>query len=106
VIQQNAGATEEMASTTEELSSQAEQLKATIAFFTLDTGRQKRVIAAPQHVASRQHAIGHISMPKAAAVHKASPAKSAGPKNATGGINLEMGMKGGADHLDEEFERF
>jgi methyl-accepting chemotaxis protein len=104
VIQQNAGATEEMASTTEELSSQAEQLKATIAFFTLDTGRQKRVIAAPHHVAARQHAIGH--MPKAAAVHKATPAQSARPKNAMGGINLEMGMKGGADHLDEEFEKF
>lgn len=106
VIQQNAGATEEMASTTEELSSQAEQLKATIAFFTLDTGRQKRVITAPQHVAGRQHAIAHIPTPKAAAVHKASSARPAKPKNAAGGITLEMGMKGGADHLDEEFERF
>jgi len=33
VVQQNAGATEEIASTAEELSSQAEQLKTTIAFF-------------------------------------------------------------------------
>jgi len=106
VIQQNAGATEEMASTTEELSSQAEQLKATIAFFTLDTGRQKRVIAAPQQVTGRQHTIGHIPMPKAASVRKAPLAEVARPGNATGGINLEMGMKGGTDHLDEEFEKF
>jgi methyl-accepting chemotaxis protein len=106
VIQQNAGATEEMASTTEELSSQAEQLKATIAFFTLDTGRQKRVIAAPQHVA--EQAARHRASPcrRPPPVHKATSAKPARPKNATGGINLEMGMKGGADHLDEEFEKF
>ncbi|WP_306545942.1 MCP four helix bundle domain-containing protein [Desulfobulbus sp.] len=106
VIQQNAGAAEEMASTTEELSSQAEQLKATIAFFTLETGRQKRVIAAPQQVGGKQHAIAHVPMPKAAAVRKAPSAKPARPGNSTGGINLEMGMKGGADRLDEEFEKF
>ena len=106
VIQQNAGATEEMASTTEELSSQAEQLKATIAFFTLDTGRQKRVIAAPKHVTGRQHAIAHIPLPKAAAAPKTPSTKPARPAKAIGGINLEMGTKGGADHLDEEFEKF
>jgi len=35
VIQQNAGASEEMASTAEELASQAEQLQGTIAFFRI-----------------------------------------------------------------------
>ncbi len=109
VIQQNAGAAEEMASTTEELTSQAEQLKATIAFFTLDTGRTRRVIGAPQHAPSKQHAISHIAMPKSSAAHKAAPAKAAKPagKGKTeGGIQLDMGLKGGADHLDEEFEKF
>jgi len=35
VIQQNAGAAEEMSSTAEELSSQAEQLQNAVAFFTV-----------------------------------------------------------------------
>jgi len=108
VIQQNAGAAEEMASTTEELSSQAEQLKATIAFFTLDTGRQRRVTPPPQ--LGKQHMIGHIA-PKAgmttmsakSGTAKLKPAKTV---KTEGGIHLDMGFKGGADHLDDEFEKF
>jgi methyl-accepting chemotaxis protein len=109
VIQQNAGATEEMASTTEELSSQAEQLKATIAFFTLDTGKQRRVIGAPQYTSTKQMAIGHIPAPKTTAALKTGAVKMATParvNKAEGGIHLDMGVRGGADHLDEEFERF
>ena len=107
VIQQNAGSAEEMASTTEELSSQAEQLKSVIAFFSLDTGRQRYTAShqtRPQP--PRQLAISHIthakpgSAPKTAAANKAKPVKSAGA------IHLDMGGKGGADHLDEEFEKF
>ncbi|WP_306547944.1 methyl-accepting chemotaxis protein [Desulfobulbus sp.] len=108
VIQQNAGATEEMASTSEELSSQAEQLKATIAFFTLDTGRQRRATPPPQ--GGKQHMIGHIA-PKAgmttmsakSGTTKLKPTKTA---KSEGGIHLDMGFKGGADHLDDEFEKF
>jgi len=108
VIQQNAGAAEEMASTTEELSSQAEQLKATIAFFTLDTGRRRRVATPPQH--GKQHMIGHIA-PKAGMTTMAAKSGAAKPKpgktaQAEGGIHLDMGFKGGADHIDEEFEKF
>jgi len=105
VIQQNAGAAEEMASTTEELSSQAEQLKATIAFFTLDSGRQRR--ATPPTQVARQHMIGHIA-PKAAPSVRPTTAKLKPAKAGTleGGIHLDMGVKGGADHLDEEFEKF
>jgi len=109
VIQQNAGSAEEMASTTEELSSQAEQLKATIAFFSLDTGRQRRVIGATSVVANKQHAIGHHLLPKTTATSKASvgkPAKSTRTGKSEGGVHLDMGMKGSADHLDEEFEKF
>jgi len=101
VIQQNAGAAEEMASTTEELSSQAEQLKATIAFFTLETGRgSQRVASAPRHreerpVAIAQHALPHTTM------HKSAKAGGAGTL-----VNLDMGGKGGVDHLDDEFEKY
>ncbi|MDK9707251.1 MAG: MCP four helix bundle domain-containing protein [Desulforhopalus sp.] len=102
VIQQNAGSAEEMASTTEELSSQAEQLKATIAFFSLDTSRQRQMAAAP-----RQLAIGHTAPPKPAPAAKAGAVRKAKPAaKIEGAIHLDMGSKGGADHLDEEFEKF
>ena len=106
VIQQNAGAAEEMASTTEELSSQAEQLKATIAFFTLDTGKQRRVIGATPQLPSRQHAISHIALPKTNAARKALPPQPARTVQPGRGINLDMGSNGGGDHLDHEFEKF
>jgi methyl-accepting chemotaxis protein len=109
VIQQNAGAAEEMASTTEELSSQAEQLKSTIAFFTLDTGRQRRVQSSPQHLPNRQLAIGHIASAKPHLMAKTGSAKKANPgktAKAEGAIHLDMGGKASADHLDEEFEKF
>ena len=101
VIQQNASSAEEMASTTEELSSQAEQLKATIAFFTLDTGSQ-RALSAPnrpvqRQIASSHHATAHV------APHKTG--KSAKGANKTGGVNIELGH-GGADDLDEAFEKY
>ncbi|MBV5317634.1 MAG: MCP four helix bundle domain-containing protein [Desulfobulbaceae bacterium] len=103
VIQQNAGSAEEMASTTEELSSQAEQLKAAIAFFTLDTGRSRRVIGVPQGVPRKQYAISHVAPSKAAPSRAAKPAKAG---RSEGGVQLDMGLKGGGDHLDEEFEKF
>ena len=101
VIQQNASAAEEMASTTEELSSQAEQLKATIAFFTLDSGSQRTLSAPPRtaqrQIASSHHAIAHAVAPKMGKTSKI------GRK--AGGINLELGH-GGADELDEAFEKY
>ncbi|ADW17851.1 methyl-accepting chemotaxis sensory transducer [Desulfobulbus propionicus DSM 2032] len=109
VIQQNAGAAEEMASTTEELSSQAEQLKATIAFFTLDTGRQRRVTAAVQPVRAQQPFIAPAPLPKNAGAVKVAvekPGKPVRQAQAETGIQLDLGVTGGADHLDEEFERF
>ncbi len=97
VIQQNAGSAEEMASTTEELSSQAEQLKSVIAFFSLDSGRQRRAIPAmQQRQAHKPLALGHTA-PKAKAPVKAKE---------TTAIHLDLGGKGKADSLDEEFERF
>ncbi len=106
VIQQNASAAEEMASTTEELSSQAEQLKATIAFFSLDSGSQ-RTLMAPRHAPPKQIAASH----RTTAVHTASahhqhgnPAKG-GVKKSSGGVHIELGQ-GGADDLDEGFEKY
>ena len=110
VIQQNAGSAEEMASTTEELSSQAELLKATIAFFTLDTGKQRRVIGATQVLPNKQHAISHVPTSKSAPPRHVGAVKAAKPikrDKSEVGIMLDMGgVKGGADHLDEEFEKF
>ena len=99
VIQQNASAAEEMASTTEELSSQAEQLKATIAFFTLDSGSQRALThhAPLKQIASSHHVIAHAAPPKAG--------KTAKNTRKTGGVNLELGH-GGADDLDEAFEKY
>ena len=106
VIQQNAGSAEEMASTTEELSSQAEQLKSTIAFFSLDTGKQRRAVSAPQHHTGKQLAIGHVSKVATAQKPARKEAKQAKPAKSEGAIHLDMGMKGKADHIDEEFEKY
>ena len=108
VIQQNAGAAEEMASTTEELSSQAEQLKSTIAFFTLDTGRQQTEQKSRGHQQRKHMAIGQAPN-KAAAGRKpgmvgkrplAIEAKSAGA------IHLDLGTAGKGDRLDDDFEQY
>ncbi|MFH0785918.1 MAG: methyl-accepting chemotaxis protein [Pseudomonadota bacterium] len=104
VIQQNAGSAEEMASTTEELSSQAEQLKSTIAFFTLDTGRQR---PRTNHQPQRHLAISHTATPKTAAAPRPATAKTVkATGKPQGAIHLDMGSKGGVDQLDEEFEKF
>ncbi|MBI5557056.1 MAG: methyl-accepting chemotaxis protein, partial [Deltaproteobacteria bacterium] len=98
VIQQNAGAAEEMASTTEELSSQAEQLKSTIAFFTLETGSRQRIATAPRSGSARQLALGRHTT--------ARPAAPKSAKEEKGGAILDMGVTWGADHLDNEFEKY
>jgi len=101
VIQQNAGSAEEMASTTEELSSQAEQLKATIAFFTLETGGgRQRGASASRHSTPKHLAIPHQTLPHTT-IHKST--KAGNPDTS---VTIEMGGKAGADHLDDEFEKF
>lgn len=95
VIQQNASASEEMASTSEELSSQAEQLSDAISFFKLDS----------THARATVHRVAKAVTPKASVIHIASKSESAAPKRSGSGINLELGS-GGADHLDDEFEKF
>ena len=109
VIQQNAGAAEEMASTTEELSSQAEQLKATIAFFSFDTGRKGYALEAPLHRQAKHLAISHVSQLKSPATHKTSMVKknqASRPVKPEGFIHLDLGGRGTGDHIDEEFEKF
>jgi len=101
VIQQNASAAEEMASTTEELSSQAEQLKATIAFFTLDSGHQK-AISSHGHTPQRQLGQAHQTLVHHSP-HTSGKAGKVGRKS--GGVNIELGH-GGADDLDEAFEKY
>lgn len=92
VIQQNASASEEMASTSEELSSQAEQLQDSISFFRIDTNMMKTSASGrrpPRKTVQLANA-GHIA-------HKPAVGKKSG-------IVLDMG--GGADRLDDEFEKY
>jgi len=74
-----------------------QQLKSTISFFTLDTSRQ-RLLAAPRSVASRPHA-------KSLPVVAAKPAKQARNKREVA-VSLDLDMNGGADHLDDAFEKY
>jgi len=98
VIQQNAASAEQMAATTEELSGQAEQLKATIAFFSLESGRQ-RSLPSSRPAPAKSVTIAHR------------PEKKAGQWGGNASrkddaIHLEMGVAGGADHLDEDFIKY
>lgn len=97
VIQQNASASEEMASTSEELSSQAEQLQHSISYFNTGDSYRRSTSARPATAKKPQHhaAVAHIG-------HK--PASSSAPRKAAGGVAIDM--NGGADHLDDEFEKF
>ena len=95
VIQQNASASEEMASTSEELSGQAEQLKDTISFFRIDSNmRTGSRVQGPGARQKKHVQIAHATSRKAAPPARRSP---------SGGVSLDMG---GADHLDDEFEKF
>ncbi|MBV5306897.1 MAG: HAMP domain-containing protein [Desulfobulbaceae bacterium] len=96
VIQQNASASEEMASTSEELSSQAEQLQDTISFFSIGAGggvSHKKAAPARGGVRKPSLAISHVK--------KAAKAPAKGGK----GFEMDMGV-GGADKVDDDFERF
>jgi methyl-accepting chemotaxis protein len=97
VIQQNASASEEMAATSEELSSQAEQLQDTISFFKIGNtaGSSNKSQPKPQKTTGKKTslAIAHVKK------------RAKGQEKGSRGFELEMGT-GGADKLDEEFERF
>ncbi len=80
VIQQNAGASEEMASTAEELSSQAEFLKSSVSFFDIGDSRSMSGSAQLSNSGNDRY-----SLPESIEEPEAS---------------------NGADHYDENFERF
>jgi methyl-accepting chemotaxis protein len=105
VIQQNAGAAEEMSSTAEELSSQAEQLQGTVAFFKVDenghNGPKRAAVTKklrPLHTVHLEHLA-----PVTARTLKAAPAAVR-----PAGVTLNLGHDGHdkGDGKDEEFERF
>jgi methyl-accepting chemotaxis protein len=97
VIQQNASASEEMASTSEELSSQAEQLQDTISFFKIGASSGGGYKSQPksQKTSAKKTSLAIAHMKKGGKVQE----------KGGRGFELEMGT-GGADKLDEEFERF
>jgi methyl-accepting chemotaxis protein len=102
VIQQNAGAAEEMASTADELASQAEQLQATISFFKTGEDGEIRKASAMKPLATDRK----FQITRPAQRPKAVPATAS---MQSAGVSLKMGAghtkdNGGAE--DNEFEIF
>jgi methyl-accepting chemotaxis protein len=92
VIQQNAGAAEEMSSTSEELASQAEQLQSTIAFFkTSERGGPAAPTKAQRSTASQ---VAHI---------KTTSAPRTAPRQARA-VGADLRLDNG--DLDDVFERY
>ena len=104
VVQQNAGAAEEMSSTAEELSSQAEQLQETISFFKVDGADRevmKKLAAKKEKAAmlSRKVHVAHLAQASG------KPGPSAGLQPA--GVHLNLGHNGhDGDEKDEEYEKY
>ncbi|MBF0214197.1 MAG: methyl-accepting chemotaxis protein [Magnetococcales bacterium] len=102
VIQQNAGASEKMASTAGELSEQAQLLQEAIGFFHVEGLQRPTATPAKRPVAALPSpAAKKITTPtsRRAALPAPKPAK-----NASGGVHLDMG--GQRSTTDDEFERF
>jgi len=100
VIQQNASASEEMASTAEELNSQADQLQEIISFFRIDS-----------HLAAYGGVSKSVSKARPKAKLQIGPGRK--PKTAKkvagsdiNGKGVEFDMDGDTDGLDKEFERY
>ncbi|MBF0341035.1 MAG: methyl-accepting chemotaxis protein [Magnetococcales bacterium] len=96
VIQQNAGASEEMAATAEEMNNQAMHLSEVISFFR--TGQQATATARPKPA----RASSGVSASKGRLAVKHAPTKAL-PAPAGRGVELKMGSGGASD---DEFETF
>ena len=111
VIQQNAGAAEEMSATSEALSGPAGQLQASIAFFRIGGGEAK---AAPKLAPSSAPASQRPAAPAKApaqpervAAKRPAPAAKTRPYPAREGNGVALNLSNGAaDVLDAEFERY
>ena len=106
VIQQNAAAAEEMASTSEELSSQAEQLREMMLFFEIDEEEVRRQMLTPR---ASQQSMSQADTPQLQK-RLAPPAAGSAPTEIKGDgdeeVEIDLDVKGSADHLDKEFEKF
>jgi methyl-accepting chemotaxis protein len=101
VIQQNAGAAEEMSSTAEELASQAQQLQATISFFKVEGNGSSRISVRQARHLPASHAVR--------IAHMGSKSKTVdGVKLHHAGVmlNMEHEAKAKGDHHDIHFEKF
>ena len=111
VIQQNAGAAEEMSATSEALSGQADKLQVSIAFFRIDGAGQAQATARAHTAAPARQRQKGPAQPKAAPVAKRpAPAPKARSVNLAAthqgnGVVLNL-SNGSADVLDADFERF
>ena len=122
VIQQNAGASEELSATSEELASQAEQLQESISFFRIGDGQRRLAgagTAAAAAAAAKLHA-GHMQAGKPAKPAKRAPAPaqakqplykernpgaSAAANGSGNGNGIALNLDGHDAH-DTEFERY
>ncbi len=111
VTQQNSGASEEMSSTSEELAGQAGQLQATIAFFRLADGADRRTSGAmaastAHHRPAIHPAAAKFGRPAAAMPPHKGNGKAGGKFNGSGrGITLDLEHGSPGDSLDADFER-
>lgn len=105
VIQQNAGAEEQLSSTSEELASQAVNLQRTMEFFKMDGGDERSndfAVEKAERNAARKIKVAH------ARILQANPLKGFDPKKAAvnaGGAHIDLGA-GGKDSEDGEFEKY
>jgi methyl-accepting chemotaxis protein len=110
VIQQNAGAAEEISSTSQELSSQADELLQTISFFKIN-GNGSATHALPSSP-TKVMALDHVQAvrPRQPRPEMAYARAESGPA----GVHLDLGVHGGgngkngnySDKRDAEFEEF
>ncbi|MGN7613098.1 hypothetical protein ACQZV8_13555 [Magnetococcales bacterium HHB-1] len=99
MIQQNAGASEEMAATAEELNSQAEQLSQAIGFFKLSSGSGIKTASNKPRTAAPL-----APSPQARVNPKpAQPRKRSAPALTDQSKGVSLDMSGGSD---DEFESF
>ena len=104
VIQQNAGASEELSSTAEELSSQADQLQGSIAFFNTGVGSSRRLTTArPAHMAAHRSPATQLLHGKGAGYKAAQPAA---PEKAFTHAGVRFDLGSDRELPEEDFVRY
>jgi methyl-accepting chemotaxis protein len=104
VTQQNAAASEEMATSSEELAGQAEALLEMISFFKLDNANKQAAVKKPAVAQASQKTETRNGSRNGESVHASTRVTSMKPVHAasTNGVHLSLGK----DHIDSSYEKF